>query len=107
MPVFTWGSPQDPRQLGVYGGPTAMLLAEIAKPPPEGEKMKPPHVYGAYIAEAGLELAVGALRFAATPFPLTPGRAPLPRWAIRLGYVHWWVDKGGTDGYTSSLRLTW
>jgi hypothetical protein len=107
LPFYTWGSTQEPRSLGVYAGLTASLLTEIPAPTPAGEKMARPHFYGAYAPEAGLELTVGGQRFAATPFPLTPSGRPLPRWAIRVGYVHWWIDRGGSDGYVSSLRLAW
>ena len=58
--------------------------------------------------EAGLEVDVGALRSAATPFPLTAaGRNQLPRWFFRVGYTHSWIGHGTADGYLTSVRLTW
>ena len=66
-----------------------------------------PHLYGVVTAELGLELEVGAVHFAATPFPLSQiGRAP-PRWSTRIGYTHWWVAGGGSHGYITALRLAW
>ena len=54
------------------------------------------------------ELGVGALRNAATPFPLsTVGDNPLPRWTFRLGYTHSWIGHGTSDGYLTSFRLAW
>jgi hypothetical protein len=47
------------------------------------------------------------MQLAATPFPLSQLGRALPRWSITLGYTHWWVAGGGTDGYISSLRLAW
>ena len=83
------------------------MLIEIIGDRAPGD-MTPPSVYGAILAEAGIQLDVGALRFAGTPFPLAPlGRLPLPRWSIRLGYTHAWIGGAQADGYVSSLRLTW
>jgi hypothetical protein len=58
-------------------------------------------------AEAGIEVDVGARRLAATPFPLSYTGRALPRWLFRIGYTHWWVAGGGSDGYTTSARLSW
>jgi hypothetical protein len=70
--------------------------------------MRSPHVYGLLSGEIGLELDVGALRFAASPFPLSPtGRAPLPRWLVRAGYTHTSIGGFQADGYLSSLKLAW
>ena len=41
------------------------------------------------------------------PFPITTTGTPLPRWFIRLGYTHWFVNGGAADGYVSSIRLAW
>jgi hypothetical protein len=105
-PLVEWGTPQAPRRIDVYGGGAALFLTEIQHQP-VADKTVPPNFYGAFTADAGLELAVGALRPAPTPFPLAaPGRS-LPRWSVRAGYTHWWVGHGNADGYTTSLRLAW
>lgn len=105
-PLLSWGPEQDPRQLGVYGGGQAHLLVAIDAQRAEGDTT-PPQTYGALAAELGLELDIGALRPARSPFPLSaPGRA-VPRWFLRAGYVHWWAGGGGSDGYTTGFRLAW
>lgn len=66
--------------------------------------MPPAHVYGAFTGELG----VGALRFAGSPFPLSPvARDPLPRWIFRAGYTHAVIGGTQADGYVSSLRFVW
>ena len=75
----------------------------MTSPPPA-----PPPAYGEGGPEVGLEFDVGALRNAATPFPLSPvGDNPLPRWLIRVGYMHSWIGHGTADGYLTSARLAW
>jgi hypothetical protein len=107
MPMLGWGAALDPRQLSLYAGGTAQLLLEIVGDRPAGD-MTPPRSYGLFTIEAGLELDVGALRFAGTPFPLTPaGHLPLPRWTIRLGYTHAWIGGVQADGYVTSIRFLW
>jgi hypothetical protein len=106
LPVVTWGPPLDPRRFGLYAGGQAQLLISVDPPPPSGQAPSP-HVYGAFAAEGGLELEVGALQPARTPFPLTAVGPALPRWFLRAGYTHWWIGGGGADGYTSSVRLVW
>jgi hypothetical protein len=105
-PLYEWGTPQAPRRFNVYAGGAALLLTEIQHLP-VADPMMQPNFYGALTGDVGLELAVGALRPAATPFPLSaPGRS-LPRWSIRAGYTHWWVGHGNADGYTTGLHLAW
>lgn len=106
VPLLEWGSPLDPRQLGIYMGGSATLFAEIAKSPPPGD-MTPPKVYGALSADLGLELDVGALRLGETPFPLSPTGRSVPRWFVRVGYTHWRIGPADADGYVTSLRLAW
>jgi hypothetical protein len=105
-PVLTWGLAPDERQIGVYLGAGANVLVEL-RPLAIETSTAPPHVYGALALEAGLELAAGTLRFAGSPFPLSPGDRPLPRWSLQLGYAHWWVGHGSSDGYVTSFRLSW
>jgi hypothetical protein len=107
LPVWRWGSPLDPRRIGFYAGVETQFLTAIMPPPPAGAVVTP-IVYGALDPEVGLELDVGALRTAATPFPLAnAGHNPIPRWLIRYGYTHSWIAHGTTDGFVSSLCLTW
>jgi hypothetical protein len=106
MPLLTWGTLQQPRQLGVYGGGSASLLIE-AQTSADTDKMVTPHVYGLFTAEGGLEFDIGALPFTPTPFPLTPaGRAP-PRWSFRVGYAQGFADGISSDGYSTTLRFIW
>jgi hypothetical protein len=102
-PLVTWGPPESPRRLGVFAGGSALLLPEIAHQPVDPTVR--PSFYGALVAEGGLAIDVGALRLAPTPFPLSADSPALPRWSIRIGYTHWWVDHGGTDGYLTSFRF--
>ena len=106
VPLTAWGSELEPRRFGVYAGGSALVLTELQRQPP-ADPMARPSFYGALAVEAGLALDIGAIRFAATPFPLSPSSAPPPRWSLRVGYTHWWVDGDGTDGYTTSFRLAW
>jgi len=105
-PLFNWGPEQDPRRLGLYAGGQGQLLVSLDPPPPSGE-MPMPHVYGVLSAEGGIDIEVGALAPALGPFPIKATGTPLPRWFIRLGYTHWFVNGGGADGYSSSFRLAW
>jgi hypothetical protein len=104
-PVFSWGPQQSRRHLGIYGGGSASLLIEIPKRTPD-EKM-PLHTYGLFQAEAGIELAAGQLQLAPSPFPLSRSKAPLPRWAIRAGYVQSWTGGATAGGYATTLRFIW
>jgi hypothetical protein len=107
VPIWKWGAPLDPRRIGLYAGAETQFLAAMMPPAPAGVTPKP-IAYGAFDPEVGLELDVGALRTAATPFPLAnEGRNPIPRWLIRYGYTHSWIGHGTTDGFVSSLRLVW
>jgi hypothetical protein len=106
LPVLTWGAELDPRRVGFYAGGQAQVLISIDPPPPPGD-MPTPHVYGTLAVEGGLDLEVGTLLAARTPFPLTATGAGLPRWFLRVGYTHWWAGGGNVDGYVSSLRLAW
>jgi hypothetical protein len=106
---FSWGPDAEPRRLGVYGGGSLQILAEII---PRGDLammdvMKPPKTYGLYQAEGGIEVDTGALHFAATPFPLSPSGRALPRWFIRVGYQHSWLGGLNSGGYVTALRFTW
>jgi len=106
-PFLRWGAWQDPRALGVYAGGVAQSLLEIAPPPPSGADRAVVHAYGEGDAEVGLELDVGALRLAPSPFPLSlEGQTP-PRWLLRLGYVHSWIGHGTANGYVTSIMLAW
>jgi hypothetical protein len=105
-PLLGWGAAPQERQLGVYVGAGGRVLLEL-RPPGAADSSTPPHVYGAGIIEAGLELATGTLRFAASPFPLSAASRPLPRWSVQLGYTHWWIGHGSADGYNTSFRLAW
>jgi hypothetical protein len=107
VPIWKWGAPLDPRRIGIYTGAEVQFLAAMMPPAPPGVTPTP-IAYGAFDPEIGLELDVGALRTAATPFPLAnEGRNPIPRWLIRYGYTHSWIGHGTTDGFVSSLRLVW
>lgn len=107
LPLFSWSDPQQPIRLGPYlGGQIQTLIA--TEPTPSKANPQTPPVYGQGGPEVGLELDVGALRNAATPFPLSAvGRNPLPRWLVRVGYTHSWIGHGTADGYVTGVRLTW
>ncbi|HZL16841.1 MAG TPA: hypothetical protein VFG23_03740 [Polyangia bacterium] len=106
-PIWRWGAVLDPRRIGLYAGAEVQVLTAVMPPAQPGVKQTP-IVYGAFDPEVGLELDVGALRTAATPFPLdNAGRNPIPRWQIRYGYTHSWIGHGTSDGLVSSFRLVW
>lgn len=107
LPLFAWSDPMQPIRLGPYLGSQTQALIAIQPTPGKANPQAPPvYVDGAF--EAGLELDVGALRNAATPFPLSVvGTNPLPRWLIRVGYTHDWIGHGTADGYVTGVRLTW
>jgi hypothetical protein len=106
-PLVRWGGWLDPRSFGIYAGGEAGLLIAVEKPPPEGEMPDPPSTYGALAVEGGVELDIGAVRAAATPFPVSFATPPLFRWSVRAGYTHWFVDGLNSAGYVTSLRLAW
>jgi len=108
LPLLRWGDALDPVRLGPYlGGQIQTLIAMEPTPKNTSMPMTPP-VYGQGGPEIGLELDVGALRNAATPFPLSPvGANPMPRWSARLGYTHTWIGHGTSDGYFSGARFAW
>jgi len=107
LPLYAWGDPLQPIRLGPYFGGDIQTLVAI-QPTPQQTNAQPPPIYGQGGPEAGLELDVGALRNAATPFPLSAsGSNPLPRWLVRVGYTHSWIGHGTADGYATSVRLTW
>jgi hypothetical protein len=110
VPFATWGSWQDPRQLGVYGGPGVQLLIEI--PNSKHDSKVPLRTYGVVSLEAGIELNVGAHGApAASPFPISYSRPLLPRWTLRFAYTHWFIAGDNVDlnsgGYATSIRLAW
>ncbi len=110
LPLWRWSDPTQPVRLGPYlGGQIQTLIAIQPTPQPTSGSPPPaPPVYGEGGPEVGLELDIGALRNAATPFPLSPvGDNPLPRWLIRVGYMHSWIGHGTADGYLTSARLAW
>jgi hypothetical protein len=105
-PLTLWGTAREPRQIGFYAGGTAQVLLETQVPqPPDNPSV--PSIYGVLTAEVGLELDIGAVHLAGTPFPLSQVGRALPRWSARLGYTHWWVAGSGSDGYVTGLRLAW
>jgi len=106
-PLLHWGPDHDPRRFGIYAGGQGQALISLDPPPPSGMTLKTAHLYGVLSLEAGLDLEVGSLVPALGPFPITTTGTPLPRWFIRLGYTHWFVNGSGADGYTSSVRLAW
>ena len=107
-PFFTWGSWQNPRLLGVYGGGEAHYLAAI---PRQVTKDTKAIAFGALSLEAGLELDFGAQAPATSPFPISFTGRGLPRWGIRVGYTHWFVfgNSNGPDlnsgGLVSAVRF--
>jgi hypothetical protein len=107
-PLVSLGAPADPWQIGVYAGGTAQGLIEIettAETTANAMKMIQPRSYGLTTLEAGLELDFGAMRFAASPFPLVPDRRPLPRWSLRIGYVQGWSGGASGGGFVENLRF--
>lgn len=107
MPLWQWGDPGYPVRLGPYvGGEVELLIA--TEPTQTDTKARIPPIYGEASPEIGLEMDVGALRLARTPFPLLADRHnPLPRWLFRIGYTHSWVGHGTADGYLSAFRIAW
>jgi hypothetical protein len=106
MPLLDWGSWQDPRQFGLYAGGELQLLTAIESR--ASAAMKPqPVLHGAASAEGGIELAIGTQRPYASPFPISFSGWAAPRWAVRAGYVHWWTGGGDSNGYVTSLLLSW
>ncbi len=107
LPLWQWGEPAYPIRLGPYIGGELELL--IATEPTQTDRGAPlPPVYGEFSPEIGLELDVGTVRLATTPFPLLADRQnPLPRWLFRVGYTHSWVGHGTADGYLSGFRIAW
>jgi hypothetical protein len=108
VPFASWGAPEERRALGVYAGGSASFLIEILTPSAARANemnMLGPHAYGFFTAEAGLELDLGALRFAASPFPLEPAKRTLPSWSLRLGYVQAWAGGATGGGFTTSFRF--
>ena len=88
------------------GGEIELLIA--TQPNQTDTHAQLPPIYGEFSPEIGLELDVGALHLAKTPFPLHAGpNNPLPRWLFRVGYTHSWVGHGTADGYMSGFRLAW
>jgi hypothetical protein len=109
-PFASWGPPEDGHQLGVFAGGSASFLVETTTPAAAKAnmmKMIGPNNYGFLTAEGGLELDMGAVRFAATPFPLSPDKRPLPSWLWRVGYVQAWGDRVTAGGFMTSIRFTW
>jgi hypothetical protein len=104
-PFLSWGTPESPRQLGVYTGVAASALVEALRPPIAMDAK--PHVYGLFQAEGGVELDLGTLRLARTPFPLAVTGRGLPRWALRLGYIQSWAGGATSGGSVLSVRFTW
>ena len=107
LPLWQWGEPAYPIRLGPYvGGELELLIA--TEPTQTDTSAQPPPIYGEFSPEIGLEMDVGALRLATTPFPLLAARHnPLPRWLFRVGYTHTWIGHGTADGYLSAFRIAW
>jgi hypothetical protein len=106
-PLWKWGEVPNPRRIAFYAGAEVQVLTAVIPAAQPGGK--PTLIaYGAFEPEVGLELNVGALRTAATPFPLdNAGPNPIPRWQIRYGYTHSWIGHGTSDGLVTSFRLVW
>ena len=102
-PLWAGGRPETPAELGVFVGGEAQTLIAIQR----DNEASAPSAYGGLAAELGLEFGLGAVRRAATPFPLTPVGRPLPALVTRVGYTHWWIGGGHSDGYTVGFRLAW
>ncbi|HVU50650.1 MAG TPA: hypothetical protein VHL80_08170 [Polyangia bacterium] len=108
LPLLSWGASANPRQLGLYGGGTAQGLVEIETAAEMSMNLMTKtqaRTYGLTTLEVGLELDLGALRFAPTPFPLAPDRRSLPRWSLRLGYVEGWAGGASGGGLVENLRF--
>ncbi len=107
MPLRQWGEAASPVRLGPYLGGELQLM--VATEPTQTENPgNPPPIYGEFGPEVGVEVDVGALPVARTPFPLVADtHRPVPRWLFRVGYTHTWVGHGTADGYLSSFRIAW
>jgi hypothetical protein len=106
MPLFRFGDPAYPVRFGPYIGAEAQLMVATQAVMPTNPM--PPPIYGEVAPELGIEMDVGALRLARTPFPLVAEtRNPVPRWLFRLGYTHTWIGHGTADGYLTSFRIAW
>jgi len=106
--LFTgWGAWQDPRRVGLFGGGEAQLLTAVPRPTPAGEMPPKPIFYGALSIEGGLQLDVGALRPAPSPFPISWAAPSPPRWSLRAGYTHWFTGGLNSGGAVFSFRLAW
>ena len=105
LPLATWGAWQDPRQFGIYAGGEAQILTPVQRKQQPGEPMPQAEVHGGLIGEGGIEFDIGALRPAATPFPISFAGLSAPRWSLRFGYTYWRAGGGDSHGYVSSLRL--
>jgi len=104
-PVWAGGRPDNPMELGVFAGGEAQVLIAIQR---DGESADtPPLTYAGFGGEIGLEFGLGAVKRAATPFPLTPVGQALPLMVTRIGYTHWWIGNGHSDGYMLGFRLAW
>ena len=104
-PLWAGGRPDSPIEVGVFAGGEAQTLIAIQRG--DEPASMAPSIYGGFGGELGLELGLGAVKRAATPFPLTPVGPPLPLLVSRIGYTHWWVGNGHSDGYTAGFRLAW
>ena len=107
LPVFTWGAGHDQRRLGVYAGGAAALWVQVLTTDETRQRVRAATT-NVLTADGGLELDVGSLLPAATPFPLDPqARVPLPRWLIRLGYAQTWLDGAPAGSLMTTLHLTY
>jgi hypothetical protein len=104
LPVHHWDGRVDRGHVGVYGGGSAQLMVELAKPH-SADDMFRPHVYGLFQAEGGLELAFGSKALAGTPFPLKAQGRTLPSWFFHVGYQQTWAGGVTSGGIVSSLRF--
>ena len=106
MPLFSWGEAASPIRFGPFIGGELQLL--VATQPTQVDNPMTPPIYGEFGPEIGVEMDVGALRLARTPFPLVAEtHNPVPHWLFRLGYTHTWIGHGTADGYLSSFRIAW
>ena len=107
-PFASWGAPEDARELGVFVGGSAEFVVEMLTPSAaraNSMNMIGQHAYGFFTAEAGLEFDFGALRLAASPFPLSPSKRALPSWGFRVGYVQAWAGGATGGGLMNALRF--
>jgi hypothetical protein len=106
-PFTGWGAWQDPRRVALFAGGEAQGLIAVMHPTPAGEMPPKPILHGALSVEGGVEFDIGAVRRAPSPFPISWAGPPLPRWTIRFGYTHWFVNGLNSGGYMTSFRLAW